>query len=76
MRDLDRAAWRIYARRHPIADPAAPGYLLSPLEGAGFRVEAMILAVPAAMSNQGIVARYAEQIADRGHGRLTGPGER
>lgn len=31
----------------------------------------MILAVPAAMSNQGILSRYAEQVADRGHGRLT-----
>ncbi|HVB45163.1 MAG TPA: hypothetical protein VNF47_21005 [Streptosporangiaceae bacterium] len=31
----------------------------------------MVLAVPAAMSNQGILSRYAEQVADRGHGRLT-----
>jgi hypothetical protein len=23
------------------------------------------------MSNQGILSRYAEQLADRGHGRLT-----
>jgi len=38
---------------------------------AGFRVEAMVLAVPAAMSNQGIVSRYYEQVLDRGHGRLT-----
>ncbi len=37
---------------------------------AGFRVEAMILAVPAAMSNQGIISRYHEQVTDRGHGRL------
>lgn len=37
---------------------------------AGFRVEAMILAVPAAMSNQGIIGRYHEQLTDRGHGRL------
>lgn len=37
---------------------------------AGFRVEAMILAVPAAMSNQGIIARYHEQVSDRSHGRL------
>jgi UDP-N-acetylglucosamine kinase len=196
MRNLDRAAWRIYARRHPVADPAAPKYLLPPLEGrrifreeivpdlltgpepqdepvivfvvgqqgagksriaemvgraldrrggfveldsdlykpyhpayhalmqgddklmaaylgpdswawlaqahdhvrsarlnavkhetaqdsrgaavhlrayrdAGFRIEAMFLAVPAAMSNQGVLSRYAEQVADRGHGRLT-----
>jgi predicted ABC-type ATPase len=38
---------------------------------AGFRIEVMFLAVPAAMSNQGILSRYAEQVADRGHGRLT-----
>jgi Zeta toxin len=38
---------------------------------AGFRVEVMILAVPAAMSNQGILSRYHEQVVDRGHGRLT-----
>ena len=32
----------------------------------------MVLAVPAAMSNQeGIVSRYYEQVLDRGHGRLT-----
>jgi|HubBroStandDraft_1064217.scaffolds.fasta_scaffold11458_5 hypothetical protein len=153
MRNPDRAAWRIYARRHPVAGPAAPEYLLPPPEGraldrrggfveldsdlykpyhpayhallqgddklmaaylgpdswawlaqahdhvrsarlnaikhetapdsrgaavhlrayrhAGFRIEAMFLAVPAAMSNQGILSRYAEQVADRGHGRLT-----
>jgi Zeta toxin len=38
---------------------------------AGFRVEVMVVAVPAAMSNQGIVSRYHEQVVDRGHGRLT-----
>jgi Zeta toxin len=38
---------------------------------AGFRVEVMIITVPAAMSNQGIVSRYHEQVVDRGHGRLT-----
>jgi hypothetical protein len=38
---------------------------------AGFRVEVMVLAVPAAMSNQGILSRYYEQVLDRGHGRLT-----
>ncbi len=37
---------------------------------AGFRVEVMIMAVPAAMSNQGIIARHHEQVTDRGHGRL------
>jgi hypothetical protein len=37
---------------------------------AGFRIEVMVLAVSAAMSNQGILSRYYEQIIDRGHGRL------
>jgi len=38
---------------------------------AGYRIEVMVIAVPAAMSNQGIVSRYYEQLIDRGHGRLT-----
>lgn len=38
---------------------------------AGYRVEVLVMAVPAAMSNQGIVSRYHEQVADRGHGRMT-----
>ncbi|WP_067721723.1 zeta toxin family protein [Nocardia yamanashiensis] len=38
---------------------------------AGFRVEAMILGVSQAMSNQGILNRYYEQVADGGRGRLT-----
>jgi energy-coupling factor transporter ATP-binding protein EcfA2 len=38
---------------------------------AGFRMEVMVMAVPAAMSNQGIVARYLEEVADQGHGRLS-----
>jgi hypothetical protein len=38
---------------------------------AGFRVEVMVMAVPAAMSNQGIIARYLEQVADQGDGRLS-----
>jgi hypothetical protein len=37
----------------------------------GFRIEVMVIAVPAAMSNQGILSRYHEQVVDRGHGRLT-----
>jgi energy-coupling factor transporter ATP-binding protein EcfA2 len=38
---------------------------------AGARVEALFMGVPQAMSNQGIVSRYFEQLADRGQGRLT-----
>ncbi|MFE6632414.1 zeta toxin family protein [Streptomyces rochei] len=38
---------------------------------AGARVEGLFMGVPQAMSNQGIVARYFQQLADRGQGRLT-----
>ncbi|MFJ3877166.1 zeta toxin family protein [Streptomyces sp. NPDC090077] len=38
---------------------------------AGARVEALFMQVSQAMSNQGIVNRYFEQLADRGQGRLT-----
>lgn len=38
---------------------------------AGFRVEVMAMGVAKAMSDQGIVARYHEQVKDRGSGRLT-----
>jgi hypothetical protein len=38
---------------------------------AGYRIEAMVLGVPAAMSDLGIVSRYHAQVIDRGHGRLT-----
>ncbi|MEW1639066.1 zeta toxin family protein [Streptomyces sp. NPDC093801] len=37
----------------------------------GARVEGLFMGVPRAMSNQGIVHRYFEQLADRGRGRLT-----
>ncbi|WUC63001.1 zeta toxin family protein [Streptomyces sp. NBC_00667] len=35
----------------------------------GTRIEALFMGVPQAMSNQGIVNRYFEQLADRGQGR-------
>ncbi|MGW0188106.1 zeta toxin family protein [Streptomyces sp. NPDC003362] len=38
---------------------------------AGARLEGLFMGVPQAMSNQGIAARYFEQLADRGQGRLT-----
>ncbi|MGI5484986.1 zeta toxin family protein [Streptomyces lavendofoliae] len=37
----------------------------------GARIEGLFMGVPQAMSNQGIVNRYFEQLADRGQGRLT-----
>jgi hypothetical protein len=38
---------------------------------AGFQVEAMVMGVGEAMSRQGIINRYHEQVKDRGSGRLT-----
>lgn len=38
---------------------------------AGYRAEAAIIAVPAALSRVGILARYEQQVAASGHGRLT-----
>ncbi|MEV5645881.1 zeta toxin family protein [Streptomyces flaveolus] len=35
------------------------------------RIEGLFMGVPQAMSNQGIVARYFEQLAERRQGRLT-----
>lgn len=68
----DAGARQIYARRRPVSDPDARRYLLPAAEGIRiFRIEVMVIAVPAAMSNQGILSRYHEQVLDRGHGRLT-----
>ncbi|MFJ8335384.1 zeta toxin family protein [Streptomyces sp. NPDC094437] len=38
---------------------------------AGARLEGLFMGVPKALSDQGIAARYFEQLADRGQGRLT-----
>lgn len=60
------------ALKHETAqDSRSAAVHLRACRDAGFRIEVMFLAVPAAMSNQGILSRYAEQVADRGHGRLT-----
>lgn len=63
---------QINALTHETANDghAVAGHLRAYRE-AGFRVEVMIMAVPAAMSNQGIVRRYLDEVADRGHGRLS-----
>ncbi|MEU6059077.1 zeta toxin family protein [Streptomyces sp. NPDC047097] len=37
----------------------------------GARIEGLFMGVPKALSDQGIVNRYLEQLADRGQGRLT-----
>jgi hypothetical protein len=38
---------------------------------ADFRIEVMVIGLSSAVSNQGIISRYHEQVLDRGHGRLT-----
>lgn len=51
-----------------------PGYGVQQLRGyrrAGYRVETVFLAVPAAQSRLGILARYHDQVAAKGSGRLT-----
>ncbi|MFI9311131.1 zeta toxin family protein [Streptomyces triculaminicus] len=52
-------------------DGAAVAATMQAYRGAGFRVEVMAMGVSAAMSNQGIISRYFEQVRDRGQGRLT-----
>lgn len=56
-----------------------PPYFAEVVQGyrdAGYQVELVFLGVPEAMSRQGILHRYHEQVLDRGHGRLTVPEKR
>jgi Zeta toxin len=63
---------RINALTHETAnDGCGVAAHLRAYRRAGFRIEVLTLAVPAAMSNQGIISRYLEQVADQGHGRLS-----
>jgi Zeta toxin len=57
-------------RAETVQDSQAAAAHMRAYRDAGFRVEVMVIAVPAAMSNQGILNRYYEQVIDRGHGRL------
>jgi len=52
-------------------DGAAVAEKMAAYREAGARVEALAMGVPEAMSNQGIVHRYHEQVRERGQGRLT-----
>lgn len=52
-------------------DGAAVAEKMAAYRQAGARVEALAMGVPEAMSNQGIVYRYHEQVQERGQGRLT-----
>ena len=51
--------------------PKAFAEQMAMLRQAGFRVEVLAMGVAKALSDQGIVARYHEQVKDRGSGRLT-----
>ncbi|WP_073865776.1 zeta toxin family protein [Streptomyces sp. CB01249] len=53
-----------------------PRYLAETMQkyrNVGTRIDVLVLAVPQALSEQGILNRYLEQVRDRGQGRLTVP---
>ncbi|MGA4979304.1 zeta toxin family protein [Streptomyces cinereoruber] len=52
-------------------DPQATAGKLKAYRQAGARTEGVLMGVTKALSDQGIVSRYFEQVADRGQGRLT-----
>jgi hypothetical protein len=68
-----------YVREHKLnaiiqetsQDGEAVAATIRAYRAAGFQVEAMMMGVGEAMSRQGIVNRYHEQVKDRGSGRLT-----
>jgi hypothetical protein len=65
---------RINVLVHDIAnDPAVSAATARSYRAAGFRVEVAALGVSQAMSDQGILNRYHEQVRERGQGRLTVP---
>ncbi|MGL5859615.1 MAG: zeta toxin family protein [Angustibacter sp.] len=79
---LDTRAWHAKAEayaRDQRADVVIETALSGPsgftepaaaFRAAGYRVEVAALAVPAALSRLGIVARYVDQVAEHGHGRM------
>jgi UDP-N-acetylglucosamine kinase len=56
-----------------VQDPDHFAEALRTYRAAGFDVEVAVLGVPEALSRQGIVHRFYEQVRDRGAGRLTVP---
>lgn len=52
-------------------DPSHSEQMMEDYREAGYRVETVLMAVPKEISDQGIKARYYEQVIDRGMGRLT-----
>ncbi|WP_432973768.1 zeta toxin family protein [Dactylosporangium sp. CA-233914] len=80
---MDGRRWMAAAERHLIEHRVDtiiettmrdPGDFVEPAQmfrDAGYRVEAVIMAVPEPLSRLGIVDRYHTQVAEQGHGRLT-----
>ncbi|MDQ0847533.1 zeta toxin family protein [Streptomyces sp. V1I6] len=72
---------RAYAQEHGLnvlahdtaGDPRFSADLLSGYREARSRVEVVALGVPRALSDQGVLNRYYEQVQDRGQGRLSVP---
>ncbi|GHB76197.1 hypothetical protein GCM10010331_75110 [Streptomyces xanthochromogenes] len=54
-------------------DPQFLAETMQQYRAVGTRIEGCVLAVAQAVSEQGILNRYAEQVRDRGQGRLTVP---
>ncbi|WP_432830042.1 zeta toxin family protein [Dactylosporangium sp. CA-092794] len=80
---MDGRRWMAAAERHLIdhrvdtiieTTMRDPGDFIEParmFRAAGYRVEAVIMAVPESLSRLGIVERYRSQVEATGHGRLT-----
>ncbi|WP_053687289.1 zeta toxin family protein [Streptomyces sp. IGB124] len=72
---------RAYAQEHRLnilahdtaGDARFSADLLKGHRQAGYRVQVMSLGVPRALSDQGVLNRYYEQVQDRGQGRLSVP---
>ncbi len=54
-----------------VRDPSVFREPIDRLRAAGYRIEVAALAVPQATSQMGILSRYAQQVQDKGSGRLT-----
>jgi len=54
-------------------DPSTVAKTMLNLRGAGYLIDARILAVNERLSWQGVLQRYENQKADRGYGRMTAP---
>lgn len=70
-----------YAREHQlnvivqetVQNPEYFAHLAQSYRDMGYRIVISVMGVPEALSRQGILHRYYQQVSDRGHGRLTVP---